>query len=55
MIQWIKNKIKCMRQGHDFARTQATLGGVWIKCTRCGTIDEHLPGLHEPKGYNGKM
>ena len=54
-MKWLSNKIKCMREGHLFERVDDTLGGVWIKCMRCGKLDEHLPGLHEPKGYNGNM
>lgn len=51
MIKWIRNKIYCWKHGHNYKFDGYTLGGDWIKCTRCHRRDEFLPGLHEPKNY----
>lgn len=42
---------RCWGKDHLYEYDGYTLGGIWIRCTRCGDIDEYLPGLHEPKGY----
>lgn len=42
----------CFKQGHDFVFESSGLIGDWIRCSRCHTLDEYIPGTHEPKGYN---
>lgn len=42
---------RCAKRGHhDWAEDGDTLGGIWIRCRDCRTLEEFLPGLHEPKG-----
>jgi len=53
--EWIKAKIECHNIGHAWEYDSDTLGGDWIKCTRCHTIDEYLHGTHEPRGYHPKL
>jgi Fic family protein len=50
ILQRIKDKIKCHKNGHVWGYDSETLGGVWIKCSRCFKLDEFLPGVHEPEG-----
>ena len=45
--------IKCIFTGHDWKYYSQTLGGDWIRCDKCHTFEEFLPGVHEPKGYHG--
>lgn len=51
MIDWIRNKIHCFKNGHNYKFDGYTLGGDWIRCARCNKLEEYLPGLHEPKNY----
>lgn len=53
LIKWFKF---CRKVGqHHWQWAGDTIGGVWIKCCRCGQLDEYLPGTHEPKGYTEEM
>jgi len=52
MLGWFGKRWTCWRQGHDPVADGETLGGVWIRCRRCGSVEEYLPGVHEPWGYD---
>jgi hypothetical protein len=41
---------KCWGKSHKWKHVGITLGGTWVECQRCYTLDEYLPGLHEPEG-----
>ena len=51
LLRYLKNKKACFKEGHLWEYEGPTLGGDWIRCTRCRAIEEYLPGAHEPKGY----
>lgn len=40
----------CLRGGHAWREDGPTLGGIWLRCATCDTVEEFLPGLHEPEG-----
>lgn len=52
MLGRLRRRWTCWRRGHDPVTDGSSLGGVWIKCRRCGSIEEYLPGAHEPWGYD---
>lgn len=52
IIERIKRRWHCFRHGHIFKFDSYTLGGDWIRCKHCNLLEEYLPGLHEPKGYD---
>lgn len=54
LLNYLRNKRICFKQGHIWKFDGMTLGGDWIRCERCKKIDEYLPGVHEPKGYQPK-
>jgi hypothetical protein len=51
---FLLNFWRCWGKDHLYRYDGPTLGGDWIKCDRCGHLDEYLPGVHEPKGYKGE-
>ena len=51
-LSFIAKKRVCWKLGHIFRYEGETLGGDLIKCTRCDKLDEFLPGVHEPNGYD---
>lgn len=50
-MKFVLNLWRRWGKSHDWVFDGYTLGGDWVKCQRCGAIDEYLPGLHEPRGY----
>lgn len=49
-IAYIRARWKCHKEGHLWVKDNPTLGGWWVRCTRCHHLDEYLPGVHEPRG-----
>lgn len=47
----LRRRLWCQLHGHTYRETGVTLGGWWIECVVCGSIEEYLPGVHEPRGY----
>lgn len=44
-------RLRCVRRGrHAWQDNGSTLGGIWLLCADCRTVEEYLPGCHEPKG-----
>jgi hypothetical protein len=52
VIGWLRRRLWCWFHGHSYRREGDTLGGVWIRCVICGALEEYLPGLHEPRGFD---
>lgn len=42
----------CPKLGHHYVDAGDSLGGTWIQCTNCNKLEEYIPGVHEPDGYD---
>lgn len=52
IIKRFRARRECAKLGHLWKFAGSSLGGDWIRCTRCNKLDEYILGIHEPEGYS---